>query len=191
MDEKPKRKKVLKEGSVDGRPPVVVNWEQFNQLARIQCTMEEITAVMGIGRDSLVKYAKIDCNKTLSELYEEKRRDGKQSLRRAQWHTALGTPAVFDEERNMVREERKPNVTMQIFLGKNYLEQRDIWEHRGKDGAPLFPESPDAFKELDEICKEYGIDIRTNGKNGRKGKYIHATPEVQGHLPEGPDKVDS
>ena len=77
-----------------------VSDEAIEGLAADHCTNDEIAAVLGI------------CPKTLKERYEkliEKGRlRGHTSLRRLQWESA-----------------KSGNVTMQIFLGKVLLKQKD------------------------------------------------------------------
>src|SRR5258706_16389486 len=85
-----------------GRPQKDLDREQIEMLSEIQCTMEEIAAVMKVDRDTLE-------NRYMSEI-ENGRQRGKTLLRRAQWHKA-----IVDA-----------NPTMQIWLGKVYLNQTDI-----------------------------------------------------------------
>ena len=97
-----------------GRPRKDIDWKQFEELCKIQCTEEEICSVLGICVDTL----NLRCEEqygegnTFSKVFAEKRQDGKSSLRRAQWKSAI--------EGN--------NTAMQIFLGKNMLGQADKQE---------------------------------------------------------------
>lgn len=99
-----------------GRPPIEIDLGQLETLAKIQCTYEEIAAVLRISPDTL--------SRNYAERIKEFRSAGKGSLRKAQWKAALGG-----------------NVTMQIWLGKNELGQSDKQELTGKDGKPLIPMS--------------------------------------------------
>lgn len=85
-----------------------ISKEQFESLCAIQCTEEEILSVLNITDKTLNTW----CNETygcnFSEIFKEKRQLGKASLRRMQWKTA-----------------EKGNVTMQIWLGKNLLGQKE------------------------------------------------------------------
>jgi hypothetical protein len=83
-----------------GRPRVVVDERTLAGLAAIQCTYLEMAAVLGVDESTLRTHYK--------DLIEKEREGGKISLRRSQYSAAL-----------------KGNVTMQIWLGKQYLGQRD------------------------------------------------------------------
>lgn len=87
----------------------------FENLCSIQCTKEEICAVLEISDKTLDSWCKSTYNKNFSEVFKEKREFGKSSLRRKQWNLA------------------EKNPTMAIFLGKQYLGQRDNIEVEHKD----------------------------------------------------------
>lgn len=91
-----------------GRPKMLLSntgVETIKQLASIQCTDEEIAAVLGVSVDLLT-------NKNNREAFTEAKENGqlkgKSSLRRMQFKTA-----------------EAGNATMQIWLGKQYLGQKD------------------------------------------------------------------
>lgn len=73
----------------------------IEKLAMIMCSYEEIAMVMNTSVDNLKKRYK--------DIIEKGRADGKKGLRRAQYEKA-----VVDKD-----------VRMLIFLGKNYLDQKD------------------------------------------------------------------
>lgn len=86
-----------------GRPKkeIVLTPEQLiEDMAKIGCTAEEIATVTGIARSTVYE--------RFSDALEKGRAAGKESLRRAQFKTAIGGNAV-----------------MQIWLGKQYLGQTD------------------------------------------------------------------
>ena len=85
-----------------------ISQEQFESLCAIQCTEEEILSVLKVSKDTLLRWCKEIYNTDFATIYEEKRQLGKASLRRMQWKTA-----------------EKGNVTMQIWLGKNLLGQKE------------------------------------------------------------------
>lgn len=86
----------------------------FEQLCFIQCTLKELAAAFSVTKDTLIKRIEEHYGDKFSTVFEQKREAGKISLRRSQWQTAT--------ERN--------NVTMQIFLGKQYLGQSDKVEEK-------------------------------------------------------------
>ena len=99
--------RMSKNGKVISRPPKEINQKQFEQLCWIQCTEEEICAVLDVDDMTLAKWCKDTYNKPFSEVFRQKKQGGKASLRRTQWHLA------------------ETSVPMAIFLGKNLLGQSD------------------------------------------------------------------
>lgn len=92
-----------------------ISKEQFEKLCGIQCTEEEICAVLGVTDKTLASWCNTTYGKKFSEVFKEKRKYGKASLRRNQWALA------------------EKNPTMAIWLGKQYLGQRDNIEVEHKD----------------------------------------------------------
>jgi len=97
-----------------GRPPLDIDGDKVEALARIHCTYMEIAAVLKCSDDTL--------KRRFADRIEKGREVGKSSLRRAQFTKALAG-----------------NPTMLIWLGKQHLEQQDRHEvaHAGADGGPL------------------------------------------------------
>ncbi len=90
------------------KPESVIDEQTFNALCKIQCTKTEICDVLGVDEKTLVRWCKKKFGKNFKQVYENRRATGKVSLRRMQWKTA---------------EEGNP--TMQIWLGRNYLNQSE------------------------------------------------------------------
>jgi hypothetical protein len=88
-----------------GRPKKVINYELVTELAEIFCTQEEIATVLNISARTLQR------DEEFCRIYKEGIQNVKSSLRRAQLKSAL-----------------KGNVTMQVWLGKQYLSQKDKHE---------------------------------------------------------------
>lgn len=85
-----------------GRPKFQINYDQVEKLAKIQCTIKEIAAFLGCCAETLER------DDDFCALYKKGIEGGKASLRRMQWKSA-----------------EAGNVTAQIWLGKQYLGQRD------------------------------------------------------------------
>src|SRR5216684_1825751 len=85
-----------------GRPRKHVDLEMVGRLASIQCTHAEIASALGISVDTLTR------DRHFAEVYKRGAESGRKSLRRMQFESAL-----------------KGNVTMMIWLGKQYLGQSD------------------------------------------------------------------
>ena len=87
-----------------GRPKKEIDYVAVEKLANIQCTQEEIASFLGISSRTLLRDEKF------KELFAKGRENGKTSLRRIQWKHA------------------EKSATMAIWLGKQYLGQKDVIE---------------------------------------------------------------
>ena len=94
-------------GKMAGRPRKKIDQKQFEQLCALQCTLEEMCGFFECCTDTLETWCKRTYKKNFSEVFKEKRGLGKISLRRAQFRLA------------------EKNAPMAIWLGKQYLGQRD------------------------------------------------------------------
>lgn len=90
-----------------GRPRAQIDQEAFEKLCQLQCTKEEICAWFGITDKTLDAWCKRTYKKNFSVIFDEKRKGGKISLRRAQFKLA------------------EKSAAMAIWLGKQYLGQTD------------------------------------------------------------------
>ena len=88
-----------------GRPKKEINYTTVEKLANIQCTQDEIASFLGISTRTLQR------DEQFMELFNRGRENGKMSLRRIQWKHA------------------EKSVPMAIWLGKQYLGQRDKVEY--------------------------------------------------------------
>ena len=87
-----------------GRPKIEIDYATVEKLANIQCTQDEIASFLGVSTRTLQRDEKF------MELFNKGRDNGKMSLRRIQWKHA------------------EKSATMAIWLGKQYLGQKDIIE---------------------------------------------------------------
>lgn len=83
------------------RPKFKIDYDMVEKLASIQCTQQEIASFLGCSVDTLQR------DETFCGLYKKGQENGKMSLRRIQYKLA------------------EKNPTMAIWLGKQYLGQRD------------------------------------------------------------------
>ena len=111
-----------------GRPKKEIDYDAVEKLAKIQCTQEEIANFLGISIRTLLRDEKF------KEICERGRESGKASLRRIQWKHA------------------EKSASMAIFLGKQYLGQKDNVEVSNTD-------------ELNKV-KELLTKIEEGAKNG-------------------------
>lgn len=84
-----------------------INKDLFENLCKIQCTREEICGVLDISKDTLLRWCKATYGTDFETIFEQKKMHGKMSLRRIQYKLA------------------EKNPTMAIWLGKQYLGQKD------------------------------------------------------------------
>ena len=89
-----------------GRPKIQLDYELIEKLAGIMCTQEEIAHFCNCSVDTLLR------DPNFATIYKRGKETGKMSLRRMQWKHA------------------EKSFQMAIFLGKQYLGQKDIVEEQ-------------------------------------------------------------
>lgn len=87
-----------------GRPKKEIDYQTVEKLASIQCTQEEIANFLNLSVRTLQR------DEEFCRLYKKGQDNGKMSLRRIQFKLA------------------EKNTSMAIFLGKQYLGQKDYVE---------------------------------------------------------------
>ena len=90
-----------------GRPKKEIDKKIFENLCGLQCTLEEIAGVFDCSADTIERWCKREYRETFAEVYKKHSAKGKTSLRRIQFKLA------------------EKSAAMAIFLGKNYLGQKD------------------------------------------------------------------
>jgi hypothetical protein len=111
-------KKEPKAEKSTGRPRIEFDKKIIEGLARIQCTDEEIAAVLGVSADTIARRKNDDPE--FLEFLERGRGNGRATLRRLQWQRA-----------------QNGSDTMLVWLGKNVLGQRD--RPADEDAAAVTP----------------------------------------------------
>lgn len=89
------------------RPKKEIKQRQFESLCAIQCTKEEICSVLGVSKNTLLRWCKATYGEDFGTVFNEKRDAGKASVRRSQFEMA------------------KKNPTMSIWWGKQHLGQHE------------------------------------------------------------------
>ena len=97
---------------------IKIDQKQFENLCKMQCTENEIMAWFDVSKDTLLRWCKDNYGGDFATVYEQKKEGGKIALRRYQLQLA------------------EKNPTMAIWLGKQYLNQRDNIEveHNAQNG---------------------------------------------------------
>lgn len=116
------------------RPRKEIDQKQFENLCGLQCTLEEICGWFDVCSDTLETWCKRTYKRSFSEVFAQKRGAGKISLRRSQWRLA------------------EKNATMAIFLGKQFLGQRDNMDVTFGEHGGL------ALDELEKMVKQDGSE---------------------------------
>ena len=141
-----------------GRKKVKIDYDTVKNLAKICCTQEEIASVMGCSVKTLQR------RRQFNKAYQDGLNDARASLRRLQWRSAANG-----------------NITMQIFLGKNLLGQRDKFpeDERAEDKENVtiindLPQEPP--NEAPEPQEEQRLTNSTSETDN--------TPETHGNEPQ-------
>lgn len=93
-----------------GRPSTLkIDRDNFEKLCEMQCTLNEIANFFDCTPESINKWCKKTYHRTFERVYDAKRTSGLASLRRNQFRLS------------------ETNAPMAIFLGKQYLGQRDVF----------------------------------------------------------------
>lgn len=108
-----------------GRPKKQIDYEAVEKLANIQCTQEEIASFLNLSVRTLQR------DEEFCRVYKKGQENGRMSLRRMQFKLA------------------EKNTAMAIFLGKQYLGQKDVVENEITDNGIL-----DDLKEALENAKK-------------------------------------
>lgn len=97
------------------RARIVIDIEQFDKLCAMQCTLEEISAWFKCSEDTIERWSKRELGVSFADAYTQKRSNGRISLRRKMFETAMGG-----------------SVAMQIWLSKQYLGMADKIEEKSE-----------------------------------------------------------
>jgi len=108
LKEEPKKRKPKRKVENDGRPRIEIDWETLDSLCEIQCTASEIAGILKCSVDTIERSIKKKYGSTFAEYFKIKSSTGKMSLRRKQYNAAIDG-----------------SVPMMIWLGKQWLDQRD------------------------------------------------------------------
>ena len=120
-----------------GRPKIEIDFAEVDKLCQIQCTGEEIASFFEISYDTLERRCKEQFKVSFAEYIKEKSSKGKSSLRRLQWKAAMNG-----------------NVTMLMWLGKQYLGQADKTNYIDESN---YNNNKEALR--DKLVKELKSDI--------------------------------
>lgn len=115
-----------------GRPKKQIDKKAFENLCSLQCTKDEMCGFFDVHEETLTRWCHDTYEMGFSDIYKRKSASGKMSLRRMQFRTA---------------EEGNP--TMQIWLGKQYLGQKDVL----RQSIDVKQESSEEVNEMHDYIK--------------------------------------
>lgn len=105
--------------------------DTFEKLCGMWCTLVEIADFFGVSEDTVESWCKDNYGMTFSEVYKRRSSQGNISLRRWQLKSA-----------------EKGNVTMQIWLGKQHLGQKEKVEVDTEKSNGVLSELAEALKNV-------------------------------------------
>lgn len=116
------------------RPRIEIDKEQFKKLCQIQCTLSEIASWFKCSEDTIERWCQREFKMHFAEAFKTYSADGKISLRRWQFRSA-----------------ENGNVSMQIWLGKQYLGQKEVQD------VQLVATTDETIRKMDEYFKRTGF----------------------------------
>ena len=112
------------------RPRIPIDKEQFEKLCALQCTKDEIAGFFDCSEDTVERFCHRTYKESFAVVFGQKRTTGKISLRRTQWKMS------------------ETNVAMAIWLGKQYLGQKETQDIK------VTASDDDTIKAMEEFFKE-------------------------------------
>lgn len=142
-----------------------INIDDLKELCSIGCTMREIVSVLQYDDETISKAIKIATGLTWKEFFKEHANGFKMSLRRLQMRSAEGDYDIDNKKYNVM-----PSVAMQIWLGKQFLGQKDKHETliEDKTNIPQF-EWADSVDVTNQKQLKDGEEEEENEDNSDEG----------------------
>lgn len=116
----PKLKPKLEKNNKVGRDTIVIDWERFDYLCKIHCTLNEISGFFGCSEDTIERRVMQAKKLKFAEYYRQKSMHGKIAIRRALFQGL---------------ENGRDSIT--IWLSKQHLGMSDQPEIREEEETKL------------------------------------------------------
>lgn len=118
------------------RPKINIDWAKVDFYLRAHCDGVGIAGILGIHPDTLYLAVQSEFKMGFSEYSAKKKSEGKELIRGKQFQLAL-----------------EGDKTMLVWLGKQYLEQRDKSDNNNNntETAKIIVETNEQAKELDDF----------------------------------------
>ena len=117
------------------RPRIEIDKDEFEKLCGLFCTLEEIAGFFDCSEDTIERWCKRTYKESFAETFKKKSTIGKISLRRNQFKLS------------------KKSAPMAIFLGKNYLGQRDDFVESEEDMEKLLDNVREVLGGVNSVIK--------------------------------------
>ncbi len=164
-----------------GRPKAEIDLNQLEAMCSMQCTDEEIAAMLMVSIDTIKRRKKDTDTTGFAQTYKRGKEKGKSSLRRLQWKAAQGitwivwkcdkkqaysTEKICEDQRakrnsicgdcpgareDVITDFKGGATGMQIWLGKQWLGQKDKSEVEASVGISL----KDGLKKVSDHLKSH------------------------------------
>lgn len=122
------------------RPKKEIDFDAFRKLCGIQCTLSEVASFFDCSPDTIERWCKRELKMSFAEAFKKYSEKGKISLRRTQFKLA------------------ETSTAMAIFLGKNYLNQRDN----------VFVDAPTQPSAIDQVAKLLLFEKKMNSSSNEQ-----------------------
>ena len=118
------------------RPKAIIDWKKVDFYLRAHCDGVGIAGILGVCPDTLYLACQEEHKMGFSEYSAQKKSEGKEMLRGKQFQLAV-----------------EGDKTMLIWLGKQYLDQRDKTENHNEnnDVSKIVVETPEQAEKLKKI----------------------------------------
>jgi hypothetical protein len=121
---------------------VKIDWSKVGKLLQAQCSGASIATMLGIHENTLYERCVTDNGMGFVVFAQLKKSEGKELLRAKQFETAMGG-----------------DKTMLIWLGKQYLDQKDKSDVTHKGVLQELISAPMTAEEMKAFYDELGDDI--------------------------------
>lgn len=118
------------------RPEADIDWKKVDAYLQAHCNGTGIAGLLGISAETLYRACKRDHKIGFDEYSQQKKAEGKELLKAKQFETAMSG-----------------NVSMQIWLGKQYLGQRDKSDVEQSGTSTQINVIVDSVETADELKK--------------------------------------
>lgn len=118
------------------RPRADIDWKKVDKYLQAHCDGAGIAGLLGIDPETLYRACQRDHKIGFSEYAAQKKGEGKELLKAKQFETAMSG-----------------NVSMQIWLGKQYLGQRDKSDVEQSGTSTQINVIVDSVETADELKK--------------------------------------